>query len=84
MDVDGDLGLWERLQLVVAERQRLLDLAEDVEVPGSEVGLRNRAGVQHRPLLREVLARRQPGGIESLVDELLLGLRSEERHANLD
>jgi hypothetical protein len=49
-----------------------------------EIGPRNGAGVEDGPLLRQVLAGRQAGGVEPPVDELLLGLRSEEAHSYLD
>src|SRR6187397_3000465 len=83
VDVKCDLRLRQRLQLVVRQRQRLFDLAEDVEVPGCKVGLRHRTGVQDGPLLRQVLTRRQARGIESLLDELLFRLGPEEWHLNL-
>ena len=78
MDVGCDLRLWQRLQLVVAEREGLFDLAEDLEVPRREIGLRNGAGVQDGPLLRQVLAGRESGGIEPFLDQFLLRLRPEE------
>ena len=84
MDVHGDLRLGQRLQRVVGQRQRFLDLAEHLEVPGRQIGPRHGAGVEHRPLLRQVLPGRQTCGIESLVDELLLGFGTEEGHASLD
>src|SRR4029077_20491403 len=58
VDVDRDLAAGQLLQLLPRQRQRLLDLAEDAEVPGRKIRARNRAGMQHRPLLRQVLARR--------------------------
>ncbi len=84
VDVDRDLRLGQPLQFVVAEGDRLLDLPEDPEVPGREVGARHGAGVQDGPLLRRVLPGRQTRRIESLFDELLLGLRPEQGHSNLD
>src|SRR5262245_19172287 len=80
VDVDGHLGTRQRLEFVPAERDRILDLAEHTELPGGEVGPRHRAGVQHRPLLREVLAGRQSRGVVTGVEHLLLGLRPEECH----
>src|ERR671935_834238 len=68
VDVERELGCRQRAQLVVAERHPVLDLSEDAEVPCGEIGLRNRAGVQHGPLLGQVLAGRQPGWIEALLD----------------
>src|ERR1700730_3295667 len=84
VDVRRDLRLRQCLQLVVAKRDRLLDLAEDLEVPRGELGLRNGAGVEDGPLLGQVLARREPGGVEPLVAQLLLRFRPEEGHAYLD
>ena len=78
MDVDGDLGLRQFLKLLVGQGERLLDLAEDLEVPRREIRLRNRSRVQHRPLLRQVLPGRQAGRVESLLDQLLLGLATEQ------
>jgi hypothetical protein len=78
VNVGRDLRLRQRLQLVVAERDRLLDLAEDLEVPRREIGLRDGACVQDRPLLGQVLAGREPGGVEPFVDQLLLRFGPEE------
>jgi hypothetical protein len=83
MDVGCDFRLGQRLQLVVAEREGLLDLAEDLEVPRREIGLRNGAGVQDGPLLGQVLPGRESGGVEPFVDQLLLRLGSEEAHTYL-
>ena len=83
VDVDGDLGLRQRPQLVVREGDRPLDLAEDLEVPRRQFCSRDAAGVEDRPLVGQVLTRRQARGIEALLDELLLGLGTEERHAYL-
>ena len=55
-------------------RERVAHQAERPEVPGCEVDGGHAAGVQDRPLLRQVLAGREPGRVEPLVDELLLGL----------
>ena len=52
----------------------------DGEVPGREVGVRDRARVQDRPLLGEVLAGRQPRGVVSRLDHLPLG--SAPEHAS--
>ena len=49
----------QRHELVVVERDRVLDQAPDPEVPCRRVELRDRAVVQHRPLLGQVLAGRQ-------------------------
>jgi hypothetical protein len=70
--------------VLVRQRDRLFDLPEDLEVPGGEIGLRHVAGVKHGPLVRQVLPGRETVRVEAPVDELLLGLRSEERHARLD
>ena len=60
-----------------SEGQRLIDLAEDLEVPGREVGLGYRACVEHGPFLRQVLARRKPRGVVAGVGDLLLCLGAE-------
>ena len=65
VDVGRHLGRRQRLQLVEAERERLLDLAGHLERPGGEVDVRHLARVEHRPLLREVLAGRQAGRVEA-------------------
>ena len=55
VDVRRDLCLRQRLQLVVTQRDRALDLAEDLEVPRGEIRLRTvpRAG---RATFSQVLA----------------------------
>jgi hypothetical protein len=78
MDVGCDLRLRERLQLGVAQGEGFLDLTEDLEVPRREIGLRNGAGVEDGPLLRQVLAGRESGRVEPFVDQLLLRLGPEE------
>src|ERR687888_64170 len=80
VDVDGDLGRRQLAQLVPGKCERALDLAEDLEVPRGQVRLRHGAGVEHGPLLRQVLARREALRVEAPLDELLLGLGAEERH----
>src|SRR5581483_10410466 len=66
------------VELLPRELELLLHLAEDAERPSREVGvLGDRAGVQHRPLLRQVLPGRQPGRVEPRVAHLLLGFRPE-------
>ena len=47
-------------ELVEAERRRLLDLAGELERPRGDVDVGHFARVEHGPLLREVLAGRQP------------------------
>src|SRR4051812_12480641 len=79
VDVHGHRAARQLLQLLPGQRQRLLDLAEDAEVPRAEVGVGNRPCVQHGPLLRQVLARWQPRRIEAALDELLLRLRPKQR-----
>ena len=80
VDVGRHLGRRERLQLVEAQRERLLDLAGHLERPGGEVDVRHLARVEHRPLLREVLAGRQAGRVEPRLADLVLCFRSEEGH----
>ena len=73
VDVLHVLRLRQRGELVPAQRDRVLDLAEDAEVPRREIRVRHRAGVQHRPLLREVLARREARGVVPGGRDLLFG-----------
>ncbi len=62
MDVGVDRPARQALHVLPGQRERLLDQAGDAEVPGVEVDLWHRAVVQHRPLLGQVLAGRQPIG----------------------
>ena len=57
VDVGRDLRRRQRPQLLVVERDLLLHLAEDPQGPGRDVDVRDVAGVEHRPLLGQVLAR---------------------------
>src|SRR6266545_840940 len=50
------------LELLVAELDRLLDEAFEREIPGVQFDLGHAAVVQHRPLLGQILARRQAIG----------------------
>ena len=84
VDIGRDLRRGQRLQLVIGERHRLLDLAEDLEVPRRELRLRHGAGVENGPLLCQVLPRGKTGRIEPFVDQLLLRFGPEEGHAGLD
>ncbi len=68
----------ERVQLVPREPDRVLDLSRDDEVPGREVGARDRAGVQDRPLLGQVLAWWQARRVVARLDDL--SLRSAPEH----
>ena len=52
---------------------------ETRKVPRREVDSRDRAGVQHRPLLGQVLPRRQARGVVARVDHLAFGLGAEHR-----
>src|SRR3954447_457344 len=56
MDVRVDGLAGQRLELVPAEGERVVDLAVDLEVPGREVGPRDRAVVEDRELVGLVLA----------------------------
>ena len=71
-------------QLLPRERQRALDLPVDREAPRREVGVRNGAGVQDRPLLGQVLAGREPRRVVPGLRDLFLFFRPEERHRFLD
>jgi hypothetical protein len=80
VDVDDHLRCRQRAELVVAQPRLALDLAEDAEVPAREVDVRDVAGVEHGPLLGEVLPRRQPPRIQAALAQLRLRLAAEERH----
>ena len=60
VDVLRHLDSRQLVQLLPVERDRGVDLAGDPEVPAGEVGgiRRDRAGMEDRPLLGQVLARR--------------------------
>jgi len=77
VDVGRDLGLGQRLKLVVGEDDLVLDLAEDAKVPRREVGLRHAPGVEDGPLLGDVLARRQALRVVARVGDLSLGPGAE-------
>src|SRR5205807_8015313 len=79
--VGRDLALRQGPELVVAQAERRLDLAGDGEVPRRQLDVRHRAGVQDRPFLGQVLARRQARGVVTGVADLLLGAGSEQWHA---
>ena len=57
----------------------VLDLAEDAERPGREVGARDAACVQHGPLDGHVLAGRQPAGVDPRLPDLPLLSAPEHR-----
>ena len=71
VDVDRDLACRQLLELLPRQHDRILDFAEDLEVPGREVGVRHAAGVQDRPFLGQILTRRQAGGVVTGVGDLL-------------
>src|SRR5438445_5575995 len=77
VDVDRDVARRQLLQLLPGERDRILDLAEDLEVPGREVGVGHGARVQDGPLLGQVLPRRQACGVVTGVGDLLFCLGAE-------
>src|SRR5947208_4152258 len=60
MDVAPDSNPRQGPELLVGPAHRLLHQAEHPELPGREVGARDRAVVQHRPLVGEDLAGRKP------------------------
>ena len=62
----------ERIQLVPGQPQWVLHLSFDEEVPGCEVGRRDRAGVQNGPLFGQVLPGRKPRRVVARVDDLSL------------
>ena len=71
-------GARQLVELLPRELELVLDLAEDAERPGREVVVaRDRAGVQHGPLLGQVLPRRQPRRVVARVAHLLLRFRPE-------
>ena len=79
------LGPRQRVQLVPGERDRVLDLARDLERPRGEVGRGDRARVQDGPLLGQVLARRQACGVVAGLAHLLFRLGAKHRlYSNVD
>ncbi len=60
------------VELLPGQTQGLLDLAGDREVPGGQVRLRDAAGVEHGPLLGQVLAGRKPGRVVAGLLDLAL------------
>src|SRR5439155_26000173 len=80
VDVGRDLDRRQLEKLLPRQTQRLLDLAEDTEVPRGEIRVRNAARVQDRPLVGQVLPRRKTRGVVACVANLRLGFRSEEGH----
>ena len=80
VDVGRDLRRRQLLQLLEGQGQRLLDRAGHLERPGGEVDVRDLTGVEHRPLVRVVLAGRQAGRVQARLAHLVLCLGSEERH----
>ena len=71
VDVGRDLGGGELEELVEAERRGLLDLARDFEGPRGDVDVGHLARVEDGPLLREVLAGRQPRRVEPRLAHLV-------------
>src|SRR6476660_6306820 len=60
VDIRVDRLAGHRPELGPCERERVLHLTPDPEVPGREIRGGNRTVVQDRPFLREVLAGRDP------------------------
>jgi len=83
VDVGGDLRRRQSAELLVVERDLLLDLAEDPELPGCEVDARHVAGVEDGPFLGQVLPRRQARRVVAGGADLVLGFGAEERHGFL-
>jgi hypothetical protein len=83
VDVGRHLRGRQRAELLVVERDLLLDLAGDPQLPGRRIDVRDVARVQDGPLLGQILARRQPRGVVAGGAHLLLGLGTEERHGFL-
>jgi len=79
VDVGSHLGLRQGAQIVEGEAKLALDGAEDAQVPGRQVDVWHGARVQDGPLLREVLAWRQPCRVVPRVEGLALGFRAEHR-----
>ena len=63
------------------ESHRLLHLAPDPEVPGGQVGVWHRSRVEYRPLVRQVLAGRQPRRIEPASTTFFSARDLKEGHA---
>ena len=72
VDVGDDVLRWQGAELAVVEREGVLDAAEHLEVPGRDVGLRDRAEMKEGPAVRggEGLARRDPRGVDAFRNPL--------------
>ena len=81
---DAAMQALQLLQLVVRERQWLLDLAGHLERPRREVDVRHLARVEDGPLLGQVLPGRQARRVVPGLAHLRLCLRSEHGHRFLD
>src|SRR4029079_15487726 len=77
VDVDGDLAAPQCWELLPREPDRLLDLAEDAQIPRREVDRGNAARVEDGPLLGQVLARRESRRVVALFDDCLFGFGAE-------
>src|SRR5262249_29879397 len=64
VDVTGERCARQRQQLLPGQLERLLHLTPDLEAIGLDVELGGRFIAEHRPFLREILARRET--IESI------------------
>src|SRR5205814_8105390 len=81
VDVRNHLFGGQRPELAVVEAQRVLDGAENVEVPPRDVGLGNRSEVKKRPAVRgrQSLAGRNPGRVDTLREVLPFEQRGHRR-----
>jgi hypothetical protein len=77
VDVELDLGGRQRGEFLPRETQGSLDLPADREVPAGQVRCRDAAGVEHGPLLGQVLPRRKPGRVVAGLLDLALGSGAE-------
>jgi hypothetical protein len=79
MNVKGPLHLGHVQEILITEDHRFLDQALDAKVPKSRVDLWNYPGVKHRKAVGHILARWDPGRIDSLLGKIT-ELAVQERH----
>ena len=82
VDVGRDLPLREGLQLVPGQGQRVVDLAEDVEIPLGQVERGIRPDREHRKALGQVLPRWHASGIDAELLRLPLPALAQDARRN--
>jgi hypothetical protein len=81
VDVEGEGGGWHRLQLVEADRERLVHQAVDRQRPLAGRIRGYVADVQHREAFRQVLALRQARRVDALLHQFVT-VPIEESHSH--